>query len=440
MKYSFKSLIWLSTCCITLLFNHTLAKVDQCHIDCNAPISIRPVGPTRPWHLNDDLGNMLKLTKPYPFSIAGKAVGILEFNFTMIVNGNFQELFNVTSNNNNEAFQDFVKIESEVFTDFIRSSLSSDEFISYDLDIIEYPTLQTLALMEEEESSNDNHDHDFQFVSLIRINSHHNGYEHKTVSTFFTSHVRPTLLSKISNIAYNELISGYGSYNIHETLNRTFIIDRDSYKVKDTFAVEYPNPYTEFCELGCSIFFSLPTEHRVELDKCTNQCDVDFSYNISVGYNDLAEVARLECRDGCQMALKRCQPGYFCSQVNVTEEKMEEKIKYEGGFMEHCPAGTYRDVDYSSVEECVPCPPGRFREATKGRNLESCTKCPPRTYNSLNGSSSILSCLRCPAGTFTNEPGSAFCICITPAACEQDHLPSPADAEKRNTVPYVGRW
>ena len=235
-----------------------------------------------------------------------------------------------------------------------------------------------------------------------------------------------------------------------------------SFEVVYDLSVENPNPYSSFCEIGCSIFYSFPNKDDdsnkknkpVELVHCTDHCDELYKYNISVGYNDLAEVARLECRDGCQMAVKRCQPGYYCSQVKVImdqtsnattssesdKNKGQKKVLYEGGRMEYCPAGTYRDVDYDSVEECVPCPPGRFREDIKGRNLESCSKCPVGTYNRLSGSSSILDCLRCPAGTFTNQPGSEFCICITPDACLEHQLPSPADAEKRNTVPYIGRW
>ena len=54
--------------------------------------------------------------------------------------------------------------------------------------------------------------------------------------------------------------------------------------------------------------------------------------------------------------------------------------------MMHCPVGTYRNYAYGSVEEYVPCPPGRFRENIKGRKLESCIKCPAGTYTSHFGS------------------------------------------------------
>ena len=36
------------------------------------------------------------------------------------------------------------------------------------------------------------------------------------------------------------------------------------------------------------------------------------------GYNDLAEVSRYECYDGCDLALMRCQPGYHCDWPSTT--------------------------------------------------------------------------------------------------------------------------
>jgi hypothetical protein len=56
----------------------------------------------------------------------------------------------------------------------------------------------------------------------------------------------------------------------------------------------------------------------------------------------------------------------------------------------------------------------------------------------LPGSTSIKDCLRCRAGSFSTE--ASYCVCITPNACADDQLPSPADAEKKDTVPYIGRW
>jgi len=105
-------------------------------------------------------------------------------------------------------------------------------------------------------------------------------------------------------------------------------------------------------------------EANVYLSDCTNKCDDFYAYNITVGYSDLAETARLECRDGCQIALKRCRPGYKCTQV---VESFEGSGIFSDGSMEYCPTGTYRDVAYDTVEECVDCPQGKYREAKKGR-------------------------------------------------------------------------
>ena len=215
---------------------------------------------------------------------------------------------------------------------------------------------------------------------------------------------------------------------------------------------EYPFP--EFCKLGCTYFFvssdSDQTGKTSTLGQCLDQCDDKYSYNSpNPPHNDLAQISRLECRDGCLMALKRCQPGYYCSQVSFDGdgdgggvfsnlEENNSSLRYQGGEMIPCPAGTYRDVDYDSVTECVPCPPNYFREDVKGRNRSSCTSCPKDTSAVNRGSSSILDCVRCSAGTFSRE--GEFCKCITPQACAEDQLLSPADAEKKGTVPFIGRW
>ena len=143
------------------------------------------------------------------------------------------------------------------------------------------------------------------------------------------------------------------------------------------------------------------------------------------------------------MALKRCQPGYYCLQVFFDEKdaadgSADDSIHYTGGDMIPCPAGTYRDVSYDAVTECTPCPPNYFREDVKGRSLSSWSPCSAGTSAVNTGSTSIKDCVRCPAGTFSTE--ASFCMCITPRACAEEQLPSPADAEKKDTVPYIGRW
>ena len=218
---------------------------------------------------------------------------------------------------------------------------------------------------------------------------------------------------------------------------------------------EYSLP--EFCKLGCTYFFVSSSDttnnddetqsKTTTLGQCLNKCNDTYSYNSSTPpYNDLAEVARLECRDGCMLALIRCQPGYYCLQVDANENANDDNNHYssaennsphyQGGEMIPCPAGTYRDV-YDSVIECIPCPSNYFREDTKGRSLASCSPCPAGT-SAEPGSISIKDCVRCPAGTFSTE--ASFCMCITPQACADDQLPPPADAEKSDTLPYIGRW
>ena len=49
------------------------------------------------------------------------------------------------------------------------------------------------------------------------------------------------------------------------------------------------------------------------------------------------EQARLECRDGCNIAVLRCQPGYSCAE----------------GSMSRCGPGTYRNTSYDAISSCV---------------------------------------------------------------------------------------
>ena len=160
-------------------------------------------------------------------------------------------------------------------------------------------------------------------------------------------------------------------------------------------------PFAGFCSLGCKYFFVSSGAGDVDstvstLDQCLNQCDKNFSYNITV-YSDLMEVARLECRDGCQMALKRCQPGYYCLQVSF--DKVTDPIsnipqkQYTGGEMIPCPAGTYRETSYDAITQCIECPPNYYREDIKGKSSADCAECPPYT-SSKKGSNSVKDCIR----------------------------------------------
>lgn len=212
-----------------------------------------------------------------------------------------------------------------------------------------------------------------------------------------------------------------------------------SYPYHVALAEEYDFP--RFCELGCTYFFvssgaSMPRsrwhDDKSTLEICMDQCDETFTYNVTVGYNDVLETARYECRDGCQIGLVRCQAGYYCVQASPSETK-----SHSGGDMLPCPAGTFRGVAYDKVEECVSCPENHFREDVKGKSIESCRKCPANT-SSRQRSISIKDCLRCPAGTMSSAGTS--CKCITPQACDANQLPFPADAEKKDSVPYIGRW
>ena len=446
---SLASLVFLT------FFEHlVLGDILNCQSDCR---SNKTRWPTRPWHQYDQLGNSLSLTRPYPYYIEADIVALIYFDVHIeSVQCHLTNSSYLDPSNHNRLKSSEKKYGIKVLT------RSMNHLYSYQVQHKKHELVFNQTI-DDDEIHNEN------FVQLIntfrvKVIPQHNGYNKSTLENFIVNDIQPFLLKTEPSNYYHLLQEDIPSrnqgancsHNIRYELDEDGILKFEHEKIAHD---RYPNKYPKFCEFGCSIFYSL-TFDPLHLDNCTSYCDNFYQYNITVGYNDRIEIARLECQDGCLQALIRCKPGFYCSQVqlkipdvyyngnnssnksnNITTEKNKnDSLNYLGGVMMHCPAGTYRDHAYDSVEECVPCPPGRFRENIKGRDLESCTKCPAGTYTSHFGSTSIRDCLRCPAGTFTAEPGSAFCICITKDSCKEEQLPSPADAAKLDTIPFIGRW
>jgi len=140
--------------------------------------------------------------------------------------------------------------------------------------------------------------------------------------------------------------------------------------------------------------------------------DQRYRYDVEGGYSDLAEVARYECYDGCDIAILRCQPGYRCDWPTTTGVPAESNWELIAS-MTQCGAGNYRDVEFTQVSVCNHCPPGRFRRDGRGRSLEACEKCPKSRYVDQPAASGPQDCLRCPPGRFSNAPGAGKCDCIT---------------------------
>jgi hypothetical protein len=201
---------------------------------------------------------------------------------------------------------------------------------------------------------------------------------------------------------------------------------------------QFPTKQSGFCKLGCQMFFSqYPTNVS-----CTDACDYQYRYELTTGYSDIAEEARLECRDGCQSGVLVCQTGYYCRT----------------GAMLPCAPGKFRNpvpsvsiVDLLTASECVNCPPGRYRSRDKGINIDSCTKCPVGKYAGVTGSVLVSDCQRCPAGKFAEDEGMSACKCITGESCDFEYSALSLLTENktnfyanqidfdRETVPYVGR-
>lgn len=193
----------------------------------------------------------------------------------------------------------------------------------------------------------------------------------------------------------------------------------------------FPTKQQGFCALGCQLFYNEVPKNTT----CKKLCNYFYRYKITVGYNDLAEQAKLECQDGCEIALQVCQAGYYCSQ----------------GVMLPCPPGTYRepvtDVSVLALEkaaECTKCPYGRYRPANKGKSADECSKCPIGTYANVTGSVVVSDCQRCPAGQNAEEEGQRLCKCITPGSCDStiddNEVFKNGVDYYRESIPFIGRW
>lgn len=204
---------------------------------------------------------------------------------------------------------------------------------------------------------------------------------------------------------------------------------------------QFPSKNVGFCKLGCQLFY-------VEVPKnttCKRLCNYFYRYKVTAGYSDIAEEAKLECQDGCDIALQVCDAGYYCNS----------------GEMLPCGPGTYREpvtdvsvLALSVANQCTKCPYGRYRPASKGKNADECTKCPIGKYANVEGSVQVSDCQRCPAGKNAEEEGMRLCKCITPGSCGLEEPVN--DPEKlvtffnesinngvdyyRESVPYIGRW
>eukprot|EP00586_Coscinodiscus_wailesii_P018957 CAMPEP_0172517426 /NCGR_PEP_ID=MMETSP1066-20121228/284928_1 /TAXON_ID=671091 /ORGANISM="Coscinodiscus wailesii, Strain CCMP2513" /LENGTH=402 /DNA_ID=CAMNT_0013299421 /DNA_START=286 /DNA_END=1491 /DNA_ORIENTATION=+ len=362
----------------------TTATEDQCHLDCRGqPAPHRRPLRTKPWDERDNRGNELGLTRPHPYFPAGTEMVLLRVEVTL----------RLRAPRFREELHQFGDAEGEVVPEAVRRVLEEEYF---------YESLSVRVLGDAERGmlleviNGNGEDVSYSDWSLeMECIVDHNGYNRSSIVEFFDKFIKDVTAASGEEGAKEEglftSVVRELSLNVERLEDATLTIlppypsDYITSTVLDTAL--NPNPFAPFCELGCTTFFST-TDHPITIRSCFDVCDATFRYETTVGYNDVMELSRLECRDGCEMALARCQPGYYCSRTEMTV----------------CPPGTYRDVSYEAVSSCVPCPPGRFREDVKGRSLEGgCTKCPVGTYAAGEGSTSVRDCLRCPAGTYNAE-------------------------------------
>ena len=218
----------------------------------------------------------------------------------------------------------------------------------------------------------------------------------------------------------------------------------------------FPTVKTGFCKMGCQLFFAEFPRNIT----CKRMCDYYYRSQETVGYSDIVENAKLECKDGCDIALQVCQPGFYCTS----------------GEMMPCAPGKFREavkslsiISLEATQQCTLCPPGRYRKRDRGKSADDCTKCPIGKFANIPGSVLVSDCKRCPSGKNAEETGMAECKCITEAgdrgankqygahSCDMKYTRTKAANEKmidyytadadgqsqdfyRETIPFIGRW
>lgn len=213
----------------------------------------------------------------------------------------------------------------------------------------------------------------------------------------------------------------------------------------------FPTKLQGFCKMGCQLFFAEYPKNTT----CKRMCDYYYRSRETVGYSDIVENAKLECNDGCDIAVQVCQPGFYC----------------RGGQMTPCAPGKFRGqvkslsiVDLEGALSCELCPPGRYRKSDRGKSPDDCTRCPIGKFANIPGSVLVSDCKRCPSGKNAEEAGMAECTCMTNSglggskSCDLD-LTKIAGSRStdtrhyyledssgqnvdfyRETIPYIGRW
>jgi len=356
-----KFLLILLTLSIRTQINFLNATEQLCVLDCKLPTNDRMVGPTRPWFSTDALGNKLSLTRPYPYAIASQKINVISFNVILRLH-----MTNVPQQDERKNFivvPTIIKLLKQVL----------EKFVSVSIELLK-ETINVEGETVSKHYENNSLDITLNIKSIVE----HNDYNVTTANILFNE-ITKTITSAVRSGNMTNLLSTHTDHIVDLNDARVdfpFISEESNIRNYTTFSKlgddNILNPFSKFCELGCSLFFSSSLV-PITLTNCFEKCEKTYTFTSTVEYNDLVETAKLECRDGCLIALKRCQPGYYCEQITA---KGENNTHYNGGKMWPCSPGTFRNnILQDSLEKCIDCPPGRYRENSKGKNLDSCTKC-----------------------------------------------------------------
>ena len=262
-----------------ILLIQTKAELEQCQEDCHQSPPFRLIGPTRPWHEKDLLGNELGLTKSHPFAMAGSYLGLVRFNIS------YECIYEHSSDDATTIVNDdSIFAEGEILLENVTAALNKMlNNTSFDLEVL------SLSVDNNENGEN------ATSITTLEMNMQ---VDIVVESGLESSHA--SLVHRIEG-GLKEMTTNHDGH-LDLVVERSIQIS--SFEKTRILHAGQQNPYSMFCELGCAYLYSSPSD-PLHISDCTHRCDEYYKYNVTVGYNDLIEVARLECRDGCQIGLMR---------------------------------------------------------------------------------------------------------------------------------------
>ena len=248
---------------------------EQCQLDCRAPPSLRLLGPTRPNDKQDTIGNTLDYTLPHPYAQAPMEAAVVRFNSTVQLN---LPSWNATEH----SFGTFHK-------NYLLRALKKGVALEFQSD-----DLKIMSSMPVQESTPGDATTSYVVLSFFSeyVVDYTSGYNYSTTDEFVDL-VLDKYESSANLLNVTSILQAQADLSpapaVKASLQGSGLALPVGY-TRPTLAtgelVEFmrlqtpsPNPFSKFCEAGCTFFFSetavpLPGGgNAIMLSQCTNNCD-----------------------------------------------------------------------------------------------------------------------------------------------------------------------